>query len=382
MANRFEIPALIAAATVGDGVFALPYVFMRAGWLTVLLYLVGLAGLVVLAHGVYLKTLEKEQEKKRLLGLARDSFGAKGFWAGFVAIVIGLILTLLAFLLLGAQFIQLALPALPPDAAYVIFWAFISVPVFLNARHVRELELIGIAATACAVILIFFAALPQITESMSFFGSAPVVGWRYAFLPFGAVLFSLAGWTSIEQVYEARKAEGELTKIGGIPVRSRIPWLRLAFGTAIAALLYTAFSAGILGSAPVITPDTASGLALWPFWKREVFAMMGLIAVSTVYLPISREVKNALEKDLRWGPLASRAMILFIPPALIGLGLRSFIGVIGIVGSVFLGMQYLLIIAIGRRVTAPGPVKRFFLDLAALVFIAAAVYEIATFVVH
>ena len=40
-------------------------------------------------------------------------------------------------------------------------------------------------------------------------------------------------------------------------------------GTVFAALLYAMFAAGIIGSAGMITPDTASGLAVWPLWEKD-----------------------------------------------------------------------------------------------------------------
>ncbi len=387
--KRLEMAALVTAATVGDGIFALPYVFMRAGWFVALCYFAVLGAIVVLAHRVYLETLEKEEEKKRLVGLARTYFGREGFWTALAAIVGGLLLTLLAYLLLGAEFVRLAFPGVSWRFAFVAFWALISVPLFLTNRYARELELAGITATAAAVIAMFSAAFPGILSGGALFAGAPPWDPHYLFLPFGAVLFSLAGWTGIETVYEARRAAAaEEAERTGMPAprpsssKERIPWAALAQGTFFAALLYALFSAGILGSAPVVTPDTASGLAGWPLWEREVGALMGLIAVGTAYIPISREIRNSLEKDLGWNKGFVRAVIMFVPPALIGFGLRDFLVVVGIVGGVFLAVQYLLIISVGRRALSLGRIEKVFLDLAAAVFVAAAVYEIASFVVH
>ncbi len=387
--TSFAVAALITAASVGDGIFALPYLFDRVGWLLCLFYMVLLGGLVVLAHSVYLETLEREREKKRLLGLARTYLGKGGFWTGFTAIIAGLLLALLAYLILGAQFIRLALPGVSSEVAFAAFWALISIPVFLDNRYARELELVGIGVTALAVVAVFAAAIPRMLSGGAFFAGAPIANGAYLFLPFGAVLFSLAGWTGIETVYEARRAAAVAeAERKGTPApspdapRARVPWITLAQGTLFAVLLYVLFAAGILGSAPHITPDTASGLASWPLWERTLGALIGLIAVGTAYIPMSREIRNSLERDLGWNKAFSRAVILFVPPAFIGFGLNSFIVVIGLVGGVFLSIQYLLIISVGRRALTVGRVKGFLLDLAALVFVVAAVYEVVGFVVH
>jgi len=365
--QRFKIAGLVAAATVGDGIFALPYVFAQAGWLLCLFYLAALAGLVILAHTVYLETLEKVGEKERLLGLAKIYLGDGGFWVGFFAIVAGLLLTLLAYLLLGTQFIHLALPLIRERYAFMAFWAFISIPLFLDNRRAADLEFIGIISTIVIVLLIFITAIPHVV-----FAGIPAINPKDIFLPFGVILFSLAGWTSIEPVYEARKKGKALAH----------PWTSLALGTGIAAALFIMFASGILGSGANITPDTASGLALWPFWKKELLAIMGLIAVATVYIPISREIKNSLEKDLHWDAFVSRGTILLLPPLLVVLGFNNFLTVVGLVGGLFLSMQYLLIVSVARRALKLRLVKRSFLDLAAAIFIIAAVYEVYQFVVH
>ena len=362
-----RIAALVAAATVGDGVFALPYLFYQSGWLLGLFYLIVLASFVSAAHVVYLKTLEKIGEKERLLGLARRYFGRSGFWIGFAAIVLGLILTLVAYLILGTQFIRLAIPSFGSGTALFVFWLFTAIPIFASDRRVVELELIGIACTSAIIFFIFASAWPAVT-----FAGIPAINTQNLFLPFGVVLFALAGWTSVEPAYESRKRFGALSD----------PSRALAFGSFAVALLYVMFVAGILGSAPAIAPDTISGLAQWPVWKKEIIAIFGLLAVATVYLPISREIKNALEKDLGWDRSAARLLILFAPLVLIGLGLNNFLVVVGLAGGVFLSMQYLLIISVGRRALALSAVKKFALDLIALVFVIAAVYEVWTFVVH
>ena len=367
MNRSLKIPAIVAAATVGDGVFALPFIFLSAGWLLSVIYLAILAVFVITAHVVYLKTLEKVGEKKRLLGLARTYLGRSGFWTGFLAIVIGLLLTLVAYLILGVKFIGLALPGVSAQAAFIVFWLLISWPVFLDDGHVVDLELLGISCTSAIIFIIFFSAFPQIT-----FAGVPAVNWNNLFLPFGAILFSLAGWTSIEPAYESRKREGRWPE----------PWRALAGGTLFAALLYIMFAAGIIGSAPNITADTASGLFAWPFWKRELLAILGLVAVSTVYLPISREIKNSLEKDLRWNKIVARLLIVFAPPFLIWLGLDNFLVVVGLVGGIFLSLQYLLIISVGRHALKLSAVKKFFLDLVVFVFVLAAIYSGYSFVVH
>jgi len=144
------------------------------------------------------------------------------------------------------------------------------------------------------------------------------------------------------------------------------------------------FASGIIGSLSggTITPDTASGLAAWPLWKKDLLAILGLVAVATVYLPISREIKNALEKDLHWPRGSSRPLIVLFPPALVLLGFNNFLAVVGLVGGAFLSVQYLLIISVGRRTLKLSAVQKICLDAIALIFVVAAVYSVYSFIVR
>jgi hypothetical protein len=141
------------------------------------------------------------------------------------------------------------------------------------------------------------------------------------------------------------------------------------------------FATGIIRSAPHLTSDTISGLAGWPFWERGLIAILGLFAITTVSMPISHEIRNGLEKDLRWNKIISRLIIIILPLAVVLAGFNNFILVVGLAGGIFISMEYLLIIAIGQRALALSPAKKIGLDLIALIFLAATVYEIAQFVV-
>jgi amino acid permease len=369
--GSWKIPAIIIAATIGDGIFALPFVFSQAGWLLSAFYLVFLAVLLIGTQAVYLKTLEQVGEKERLLGLARKYLGEGGFWVGFVAIVAGLLLSFVIFLVLGAQFLQLLVPALSHWPALAIIWVILAVPALLSNRRVVPLEIGSVILVACLIVFVFLSsrsatALPAVLQTL------PTVNPQDFFLPFGVILFSLAGWTGIEPVYESLR---------GASARKRIPWGLLAAGTIGAAVLYAMFALGILGSAPHLTMNTVSGLATWPAWKKDLIALLGLFAIVTCSMPISHEIRNALEKDLRWNRAASGLVVVGLPLAAVLLGFTNFLVIVGLAGGLFISTQYFLMIAVARRALKLPPAVESLLDIAAAIFILAAVYEVLTFVV-
>jgi amino acid permease len=367
--RRFlKVAAIVAAATIGSGVFALPYVVARTGWLLVIFYFIAFATVISAAHVIYLKTLESVGEKERLLGLARKYFGAVSFWAGFIAIVIGLLLTFTAYLILGPQFVLLIFPAIAPAVALAIFWFIIAVPVFLGDKSAVNLEELGIFLVSAVIIFIFASGHP-----LRAFSNFPPINFHYFFLPLGVILFSLAGWTSIEPVYGASSGKNGKIKSG-----ANI-WIALVAGTVFAAVLYFLFTVGILGSASRIAADTLSGLMNWPFWERDIVVVVGLFAIWTASVPLSRELRNALERDLEWNPLLTRCAIVGVPLAAVLLGFNNFLAIVSLTGGLFLSTQYLLIISVGSRALAFSRTKKIFLIAAASVFIFAAVYSVYSF---
>jgi amino acid permease len=366
--KNLQLSAIVAAATIGSGVFALPYVIQASGWLVALGYFVALIASVSVAHIIYLRTLATVGEKERLLGLARKYFGATGFWVGFLAIVIGLLLSFIAYLVLGTEFLRILFPAFSAPFALGIFWLLLSCLIWMSEGRVARLEVLGVTLISCAILFIFFSGHPGLA-----FANLPLAVPRNFFLPFGAILYSLAGWTSVEQIYELIMKNGDRSKKGAL-------WIFIV-GSALAGLLYWLFLFGVLGGAPRVAMNTISGIGGWPIWRRDILALIGLLAIGVISLPLARELRGALEKDLAWNSIVSRFLIIFLPLAVVLLGFNNFLFIVSLAGGVFISTQYLLIISVGRRALKLTRREKILLDLLALIFIGAAVYEVVTFVV-
>ncbi len=365
--SLWEIGAVVTAATVGDAVFALPYVFLRSGWAVGVIYLVGLAALVAFAQAIYLKTLAAVGEKERLLGLVKKYLPPIWFWIGFVAIIIGLFLGLVAYLVLGSKFITLAVPGLSFSWALLLFWVAVSAPLLLSDRRIVNLELLGIIATTAVIVVVFGKALPHVGFQGMAFGSS-----HDLFLPFGVILIALAGWTGIEPAYDIWKTNGR--KAAGI--------FWVAFGTFFAGLLYLLFTMGIFGSGASVTSDTVSGLQNFPAWERLLVSILGAVAIWTAYIPLSREIKNALQKDLKWNPARVELLLIAFPVLVVVAGINDFFAIISVAGGVFIALQYWLIVSVARKVLKVGFLARCALGLVALFFAATAVYSLYAFIVR
>lgn len=362
----FEGVGLLTATTVGVGIFALPYAFQKSGWLAGVFYLAIFSAVVIYAHWLYWKVLKELKEKYRLLGLVETYLGRNAFYLALAAIVVGLVIALTANLILAARFFPLVAAPIGGLRAVILFWLIASTPVVFKLPRVVALEFAGAIVMAVLVLFIFFQAGGRIS-----FDGAPVFVPAYAFFPFGVVIYALSAWMAVETVYDFEKKRG-LSGNSNLAI--------FVLGTLIAAFLYFIFVAGIFNSAAAITPDTVSGL-LWPGWLLAIFGLFGLFAVWSPYMPVLLEVKNSLEKDLRWPNGASVAIAVFSPLLLVFFGLNNFLSVVSLVGGIFLGVQYVFILMVARKVLTLGSIQKLATSVLMLVFLFAAAYQIFHFVV-
>lgn len=358
---------VVLATTIGAGMFALPYIFRESGWAIGAFYLLILSGLVAVAHYFYWRILEKTAGEKRLLKLSSNILGKTGFGVGFIAVIGGLFLVLVVYLLLGGQFLRLIFPLLDFKLSLVIFWFLNSFFLVFKERRIAKLEF------GAAILMTFFILLTFSSASLeNVFRNFLVVNWKNLFLPFGAVLFSLTAWTIVGPVYDLGK---------NIINDTKKIFIVFGGGAFLASFFYFLFVIGVFGSVEIITPDTISGLANWPSWKTTLLGLLGSFAIWTSYIPIGLEIRNSLEKDLNWPKTIGLGLVLFLPISLMFFGIDNFLKAIELTGGLFLSIQYLLIFLISRKILELNLSQKIFLDILTLVFALVAVYEIYYFAI-
>lgn len=362
----FRKIGVVVATTVGAGMFALPYVFKEVGWQVGALSLLLTGCLITCAHHLYWRTLGEVGERKRLLGLAKLHFGKAGFYPAFFVLGGGLLFALVVYLILGGEFLAIIFPSLSRPAGVLVFWIAASLPLLFGLRRLTALELVGALAMAGIIVWVFVQGWPP-----HFWGNNG--GGPSSFLfAFGPILFALAGWTAVEPVYDAGKDGGGRAS----------PLLIFAGGTLVSAALYLLFVSGVFGLTSNVTTDGLSGLSGRGAGFLAALGTLGLFAIWTSYVPISLEIKNALEKDLKWRPGPVLAAIFLIPPLLIVAGVRSFFDAVSVAGGVFLGLQYVLIVLVGIRVLRARGWSALLYALLGGAFLLGAVYELYYFVIR
>jgi amino acid permease len=348
----FQSSIILAATTIGAGMFGLPYIFYKSGFLVGFFYIFIFGFLMILTHYLYAEVILKSNEDS-LLEIIQKKLNFKLYFFAFLSITIGLIFTLLVYLILAGQFLNIIFPNISFNLAVFIFWIFASVSLIFE-KFFNRFEVLGTFLMTLIILFIFIQSGPSFSVK-----NIPAYNLNNLFLPFGVILFSLAGWTAVLPMLKYNNYKNDLKSF--------------VFGTILVIILYLFFIFGILNSAQNIAPDALSGLN-WSYFKLALIASLGLFAIWTSYLPIGLEIKKSFSKHL---PLWLNILIfIFSPIFLFVLGFQNFLKAISLAGGVFLSLQYLFILILERKLLGLHPILKILIRILEIIFILACVYEI------
>lgn len=355
ISSFYEAIGILAATTIGAGMFALPWVLSHVGWSTFLFLLIGLGLVIAFAEVLYWQVLQKTGERIRLVRLA-DRY-LHGPWTGIAvfAVLGGMLFALIVYLLLGTQFLNLLLP-FPPVLNLLIFWMAAALPAMLSIRRFALLELLGTLAMGLIIIFIFMGAPWRTITLPDIFQPQQVM------MGFGVILFALSGWNAIEPMHAVGSRLRPVRLIGG--------------GLLLIGALYLLFSWGILSwSGGIVSPDAVSSSHL-PGGAVLILAILGLLAIWTSYLPAAIEIQSVLIKDFRFRSATSLLLVLFLPLFLVLLGFGDILTTMSFAGAVFTGLQYVVIFLVAHQVLRLRDGKAFAVYVCMFMFLLAAVLEV------
>ncbi|MDD2731926.1 MAG: aromatic amino acid transport family protein [Candidatus Pacebacteria bacterium] len=334
--------AVFLGTVIGVGIFSLPFVALKAGFFITAVYLISMAGVVVWVHFLYAEVVLKTEKIHRLTGYTEEYLGAGWKRSVFVIGLIGLGGSLIAYLIVGGDFLfSLLYPIFggSPVLYTLIFFLFGSYLVYRDIKSISKIELLLV------FILIFILSLFFIT-SYSFINTDYFKKIDSAFFtfPYGVVLFSLWGASIIPEIKEMLKREM------GKNLLSKNLKKIIALGIVFSAFLYLFFIFITLGvSGPSTSKEAISGLVD----KLGVNILglgfiFGLLCCFTSFLTIALTLKKMLNYDFGINKGLSWLFTCFIPFILFLLGLREYIKIIGFLGAVSLGIEGIVIVFLYR----------------------------------
>jgi amino acid permease len=377
---------VLSGTVIGASFLALPYIAVKSGLALTLGYLFFLTIIVTLIHYFYAEVVASTADFLRLPSYAKIYLGEIGRIAALTATLIGFFGSLLAYIIVGADFLKgLAVSFFSDQTVFssshfayaFLFFILGAVIVFFGKKAVSEVDFLDVLlfVFVLGAVSIFgwsswkLANLSAGSGSLAAAGAGPAASGRdfiNLFLPYGVILSALWGATVIPEMEEILGDSKRLLK-------KVAPW-----GVIIPAIFYLFFILVVLGiTGNGATSESISGLKnyLPPALGKFLF-FFGLIVVFTSYVSIGLALRNMLRFDLGVKKRSAWAIACFAPFLLYLAGFRNFISVIGFVGAIALAIEGILIILMYNKIKG----YRWLTLPLVLILAAGIIYEIFYFV--
>jgi len=317
---------LLMGTTIGGGIFALPYVFSRSGLIPSLLGLLFLGFLMASLNLFYSQVILKTEGDHQLPGYVKRYLGKRASWIAILSMLLSLNGALLAYVILGGEFLALSLGQLANKFYHFCFY-FLGVWFF--GRGFKGLVKIETGLTIALLTLMLFLPFSLAkyvqADNYSLMTNQPWFFW-------GATLFALAGFSVIPEVEEVLRRKREKL----VPA--------IIIGSFLPVLLYAVFAFGIWGvTGPATTADALSGLVSFSPAIARIGAAVGSLALMTSFLGLANVAKEIYYRDL--GIPEREARVLALAPPFLGilLPMEGFIKVVSLTGAVGLAVSGTLI---------------------------------------
>lgn len=366
--------AVLIGTIVGAGIFGIPYVISRSGLFPGLFYFLILGGAVLLLHLFFGEIVLRTKEKHRLIGYSEKYLGNFGKILVTISTVLGITGVLLAYLILGGKFLEIIFSPFLNLSSFqfsLIFWLILIYFVFKGMKLIAPAEIFTNSAFFLIIFIIFCFLLPKFNLQ-----NFNLIDLKYIFLPYGVIMFSLAGFVAVPEI-------GDILKT---PEERKILKRVIISASAIVIILYLFFSLVVVGvSGKDTSQDALSGLV--PFLGQKIIilgAIIGVITLADSFLVICLYLKNALIYDYHFPKIFAFFISSFLPLILFLIGIREFISVIGFVGTILGMIEGIVILLIFSKIKKLGDrepeyslkVPQFLLYILGAIFIFGAISQI------
>jgi amino acid permease len=334
----FKGLGMMLGMIVGAGIFALPYVFSRAGFFWGII-LFGAAFLITLfLSNLYGEIAYYTRGKHRYTGYVNIFLGRPAKHLAFLTTIASYYGSLLIYGLLGGLFLFNVFGNLSVFKFSLIFFSIAAVISWLNIEKVSSLNFYLTLPIFGFIIYLIFIAFPYI-KIANFTGGNFVFNSDW-FLPYGVWIFALGGFAALPETRDIFSKS---------PLKhfKRVIFLSLA----VSAIFYFFFIFSVLGAnGQFTTKDALSGLL--NILGKEAFligSLIGFFAVFTSYIALAFDMKCIFNYDYKISPVFAW-LLAVIPPIILFLaGIDDVVKLLEIIGAVGLGILGVFIILMRRR---------------------------------
>lgn len=351
----------LVGTTIGAGMFAIPYVTAKVGLPLGMAYLVGLGFLTLLINLAYGEIILRTKGDHQFPGYAAKYLGPTGKYLACGLMILSLYGPMLAYLVKTGEFLAILFPSLfTPQSGTLVFFTLAAWTIFFGLKTISVVESYLTLALIFLIVLLGGIGLPKI-ELLNWVANP---NFGEFFLPYGVILFALAGTTVIPEMEEIQRSEPK-------NLRQSIVW-----GTAIPVLAYALFMAAVVGiSGPLTSDDAIRGLVGYlPGWIISLGAIIGVLAMATSFLTIGYVLKEFFYRDFKINTHLAWGLACLVPLILYLSGVMSFITVLSLTGAVAIGLENaltMIIYTLAKRRGEKKPAYNLNLSLGTVIIIVA-----------
>jgi len=353
----FEAIATLVGTIIGAGVLAIPYAFMKAGFLTGILNLVILSAAVVFLYLYMGEIVLRTNGKMQLTGYAQKYLGKNGGRLMAFTMILGIYGALVAYIIgVGRSLNSLFnFPAfdkfgifIPPELlASLVFFIFGIIIVYFGLNIIKKSELV--MSTVVIAIILIISIISFLGINFSNLASFDVYS---IFLPYGVVLFALAGAVAIPEMEEELvKHRDKLKKA-------------IIIGTLIPIIFYFIFALVVIGNCGINTGEIATTCLIDKYGIMMVILgnLFPIFAMSTSFLTLGLGLKQMFNYDYKFNHFISWFFTSLIPLILffwIFFFVKSeiFYKTISLTGGIAMTLEGILIVLMFQRAKKKGDRK-------------------------
>ena len=334
--------AVLIGTMVGVGIFGIPFSFAKAGFWIGFGFLLLTGAMTVIFNLLFAEVVLRTEGKHQLVGYTDIYLGPFFKRVVLLTNLVGIYGALLAYIIIAGEFLKNIFSQffyLSPLSYNVIFFFAASVLLPFGFRTIAWVEFFLTALFIGVVFIIFGAGAPQIQLANLATGES-----FFWFLPYGVLLFAFAGLTSIPIQREVLRGQEHQFKSS------------ILLAVTLVGALYLLFAFTVVGvSGEVTTPDALSGL--FEFLGEKVIllgSLFGVLAITTSYLMLGTALRDIFRLDYSIRRIPA-VLLVVLPPFILFLGgLRMFIDVISLVGSVAIGLESIVLLFVFRKAKRDG----------------------------
>jgi len=333
MIRIYQSVATLIGAIVGVGIFGIPYVVSKSGFLIGVVFLFILTLAVLLLHLYYAEIILRTPGRHRFVGYSYKYLGRFGkIIAGIISIVI-FYGALLSYIIVGGSFLKIIFDG-NEFMWSIVFFFVCSLLVLFGLEFIAPLEILMSLFLVLVVILVLIIGFPYINYS-----NLKTIDFSNFFLPYGVIFFSLLGQVAVPEIKEILKDKSH--KIKQV----------IILGTVIPAIIYFLFAFIVVGITGKNTSEEAmEGLSYFFHSSYIVLvAIFGVLAVASSFLILGINLKKIFWYDYNINKHIAWLLTISVPFLAYVLNLRDFIKVIGSIGACFCAIQAIILIVIYHK---------------------------------